>query len=119
MITNRLRERTVTLAAATITAIVGRDLQGQGGLEGVLNGATAAVATITSSIASATTVQVGVRAARGATLTIIEPAAPLVVPANDALAIRFEREDLAAYEIGLYAQNAAGGDLSVAWEATR
>jgi len=119
VITQRLLPRTVTLVANVAKLILGRDAQGNGGLEGVLNGATRASLVIASDIANPTLVMMQVQATRGGTPTDKPSAAALVVPPSGSLVIELDAQDCAAYAVLFYAQSVGAGDLTVEWEAMR
>lgn len=119
MIAQRLLPRTVTLVANVAKLLLGRDAQGNGGLEGVLNGATRATLVLTSDIADPTLVMMQVQATRSGTPTDKPTAAPLTVPPSGSLVIELDEQDCAAHAVLFYAQSVGAGDLTVEWEAMR
>ena len=116
MITNRRRERTVTLPAGADAALVGRDASGAGGREGVLNGGRRARLNLTNGIAEDLSVYLYSRATRGATPVVI---GVQTLPASDSLSVILDESDCAAYELYAEAGSAAGGDVVVDWTVMR
>lgn len=112
MPTQQMNERTITLAAAVASPIVGKPL-GTGGLEGVLNGGRRAVLTVVNSIAAAVSLTAYKQATRDATYVPIGPA--VLVGASGTTAMYFDEEDCAAYALGVTALTGGNGDISVAW----
>ena len=116
MIANRRRERTVALPAAATTVLVGRDAQGNGGREGVLNGGYRARLHLSNAIAENLTVLLFARATRGASPVGIgsQPLAAL-----SSLTVTLDETDCAAYELFAQTTSAGGGDIDVDWAVLR
>ncbi len=107
MITNRRREHTIVLPAGTPGMLLGRDLAGVGGREGVLNGGRSARLNLTNGIAEDLNVYFLARATRDAAPVVFDGA---VLPAS---------EDCAAWELAVMTESANGGGVTVDWTVLR
>lgn len=116
MITNRRSQRTVTLGAGATGVLVGRDAQGNGGREGVLNGGRRARLSLTNGIAEALTVYVYARATRDADPVVIST---LALGSEDSLSTVFDAEDCAAHDLFAETTSDTGGDVVVDWTVMR
>ena len=116
MITNRRREHTVTLEAGVPGMLVGRDLTGRGGREGVLNGGRRARLNLTNEIAEDLSVYLLARATPEAAPI---PFGMQLLPAGDSLAITLDGQDCAAFELLAQTESANGGDVIVDWMVLR
>ena len=116
MITNRRREHAVVLPAGTPGVLLGRDLAGVGGREGVLNGGRCARLNLTNGIAEDLNVYFLARVTRDAAPVVFGGA---VLPASESLSVTFDREDCAAWELAVMTESANGGGVTVDWTVLR
>lgn len=116
MIVNRLLPRTRAVGAAE-AEILGRNDNGTGGFEGVLNGASRAVVTVVSSIADIVAVFLERQATRDAEW--VRWGTSWAIPANDDLTLLLSEEQCAGYAIRLVASCPTAGDVSVASQMER
>lgn len=117
-ITQRMRQRTITMGVGDTAALVGT-FQGAGGREGVLNGGRAARLNLTNGINEDLSVEVYFAGTRGATPVLQPPAYVLPALGNLVITLGDDASDLAAYEASIRTTTALGGAVTADWTVTR